>query len=143
MNIQEYIKKYKEEYNLTKNEEFILKFVANKAAKLAVDCGGKRVAGISKEVVLEWILESEKEIEEPKVKSKVTVISSEQLKETMVDNEKTLSAAEEDEIENVKNVTEETGEVEEPKSNNGIEYEEIFLFDPSEYEKDVIRRKKK
>lgn len=143
MNIQEYIKKYKEEYNLTKSEEFILKFVASKAEKLAVDCGGKRVAGISKEVVLEWILESEKEIEEPKVKSKVTVISSEQLKETIVDNEKALSAAEEDEIETVENAAEETGEVEEPKSNNGIEYEEIFLFDPSEYEKDVIRRKKK
>lgn len=50
MDINEYIKKYKEEYNLTKSEEFILKFIAGKAEKLAVDCGGKRVAGISKEV---------------------------------------------------------------------------------------------
>jgi hypothetical protein len=135
MDINEYIKKYKEEYNLTKSEEFILKFIAGKAEKLAVDCGGKRVAGISKEVVLEWILESEKATEEPKVKSKVSVISSEQLKETIVDDEAVLSAAEEDETETVENAAEET--------RNEIEYEEIFLFDPAEYERYVPKRKRK
>ncbi|NMA16871.1 MAG: hypothetical protein GX935_06460 [Erysipelotrichia bacterium] len=75
MDLKQFIEKYMTEYNLTKSYDFIEKYVIAQARKMAKN----NVAAVSDEVVLEWILESEKANEEPKAE-KVKVVATETIK---------------------------------------------------------------
>lgn len=60
MDLKQFIEKYITEYNLTKPYEFIEKYVVAQARKIAKN----NVTAVGDELVLEWILESEKAVEE-------------------------------------------------------------------------------
>lgn len=117
------IEKCRKEYKLEKPTEFIEGHVINRALKHATGTDRVQTLGVDDEVVLEWILESEAETEEPKPLSNAVARTAAAPEKSKKDEK---PAAEK-----------------KPEQDPEADYEEIFLFDPAEYERYIPKRGRK